>query len=124
MVLSACETGLGRVGGGEGVYGLQRAFRLAGARSVIGSLWKVDDAATQALMTEFYRNLWEKKLGKFEALRQAQLTMIHRYAPKEGKLTAPFAPNPAQSGTPAPQRRGKPLPPYYWAAFVLNGDWR
>jgi CHAT domain-containing protein len=86
VVLSACETGLGDVAGGEGVFGLQRAFGLAGARSVIASLWKVDDAATEALMVEFYRNLWEKKLGKLEALRQAQLAMIRGYDPQQGRL--------------------------------------
>src|SRR5262249_52995003 len=74
-VLSAWETGLGAWGGGEGVYGLQRAFHVAGCRDVIASLWKVDDGATQALMSLFYRNLWEKKLSPPEALRQAQLTL-------------------------------------------------
>ena len=74
-VLSACETGLGAFGGGEGVYGLQRAFHVAGCRNVVASLWKVDDAATEALMALFYANLWEKKLDPAEALRQAQLTM-------------------------------------------------
>src|SRR5262249_34876562 len=74
-VLSACEAGLGGAGGGEGVYGLQRAFHVAGCRDVVASLWKVNDGATQALMTLFYRNLWEKKLDAAEALRQAQLTL-------------------------------------------------
>src|SRR5262249_38661083 len=74
-VLSACETGLGEEGGGEGVYGLQRAFHVAGCRDVSASLWKVDDGATRALMALFYRNLWERKLDAAEALRQAQLTL-------------------------------------------------
>src|SRR5262249_39762138 len=74
-VLSACETGLGEAGGGGGVYGLQRAFHVAGCRDVVASLWKVNDEATQALMALFYRNLWEKKLHPAEALRQAQRTL-------------------------------------------------
>src|SRR5205807_3129911 len=74
-VLSACETGLGEVAGGEGVFGLQRAFNIAGTRNVIGSLWKVDDEATCALMALFYRGLFEGKGGRspLEALRRAQL---------------------------------------------------
>jgi CHAT domain-containing protein len=75
-VLSACETGLGRVAGGEGVLGLQRAFHQAGCRTVVASLWRVDDAATMALMTRFYANLWEKGLVPLEALRQAQLSVL------------------------------------------------
>ena len=73
VVLSACESALGRVDR-EGVFGLQTAFQLAGARTVVASLWKVEDRATQALMSEFYRNLWEENgVGRLEALRRAQL---------------------------------------------------
>src|SRR5439155_18188593 len=81
VVLSACETGVGEVAGGEGVFSLQRAFHLAGARTVIGSLWKVNDEATEALMVAFYQNLWQKKLGKLEALRQAQLALLRGALP-------------------------------------------
>ena len=77
VVLSACETGLGELEHGQGVMGLQRAFQAAGARAVVASLWKVDDAATTVLMEQFYTNLWDKKLPKLEALRQAQLAVLN-----------------------------------------------
>jgi len=125
-VLSACETGLGRAAGGEGVLGLQRALQTAGARTCVTSLWKVDDAATQTLMLEFYGNLWgidpatgkpRNKLGKLEALRQAQLTILRHYDPVRGKLRGlDLLDEPAN----APQHGS----PFYWAAFVLSGDWR
>lgn len=70
VVLSACDTGLGEVNS-EGVFGLQRGFKLAGAKSLLMSLWKVDDEATRALMTEFYRHLLDGK-SKIESLRLAQ----------------------------------------------------
>jgi CHAT domain-containing protein len=118
-VLSACETGLGRVAGGEGVLGLQRAFQTAGARTCVTSFWKVDDTATQLLMKEFYTNLWQKKLGKLESLRQAQLTMLHRYDPGERKLAQRGGLQ--RPGTSSGFQRGAP---YFWAPFVLSGDWR
>jgi tetratricopeptide (TPR) repeat protein len=112
-VLSACETGLGRQAGGEGLLGLQRAFAVAGCRSVIASLWKVDDRATQALMAAFYRVWWGKKIvSRVEALRQAQLSLL-----KEGVRSMVREPLPAA-------KKDDRLPPYYWAAFVLSGDWR
>jgi CHAT domain-containing protein len=111
--LSACETGLGESAGGEGVLGLQRAFQTAGARSVVASLWKVKDDAARSLMIDFYDNLWRKKLSRLEALRQAQLTMLREGIKRGLELEAGQQPD---------QRRR--LPPYYWAAFVLSGDWR
>jgi CHAT domain-containing protein len=120
-VLSACETGLGESGGGEGVYGLQRAFHVAGCKNVIASLWKVEDAATQALMTLFYRNLWEKKLDPAEALRQAQLTLYRNPAAVEvaRKRGADFT----ESDLPEvkPDAKRKHAPTAHWAAFTFSG---
>ncbi len=91
VIMSACETGLGDVKSGEGVYGLQRSFLVAGADALIMSLWKVDDEATQLLMSSFYAN-WIKSKDKQKAFKQAQLQLMARY--KE---------------------------PYYWGAFVMIG---
>ncbi|HEV2970988.1 MAG TPA: CHAT domain-containing protein [Pirellulales bacterium] len=80
----------------------------------IATLWKVSDDASRSLMIEMYENLWgEKKMSKLEALRQAQLSML-----REGvKRGLDFKDD-------QPPNRDHRLPPYYWAAFVLSGDWR
>jgi CHAT domain-containing protein len=122
VVLSACETGLGQAAGGEGLLGLQRSFQAAGAKTVIASLWKVDDAATRDLMERFYDNLWSKTkedgqtplYTKLAALREAQLWMLKERGPRGA------TPTEADLATAGESR----LPPYYWAAFVLSGDWR
>jgi CHAT domain-containing protein len=129
VVLSACDTGRGSVAGGEGVLGLQRAFQLAGADAVVVTLWAVDDGATQRLMGEFYRNLWDRKMSKAEALRAAQLRLLR------GEEVGPEAALTGLAGGPAvalgrPRgvtRSDAPLDyrhPYYWAAFSLCSDGR
>ena len=99
VVISACESGLGDLQVGEGVYGLKRAIAVAGARSSLLSLWKVDDVATKVFMESFYGRLKQGQ-GRAEALANTQ---------KE------FRESPDRSE----YRR-----PYYWAAFQLSGDWR
>ncbi len=111
-LLSACETGLGNVADGEGLLGLQRAFQVAGARSVVASLWEVSDDATRALMERFYDNLWQKDLSTLESLREAQLWML-----REGRQRGLVR---VDQPKPDNQRSS----PFYWAAFVLSGDWR
>ena len=92
VILSACETGLGVLKSGEGVYGLQRAFRVAGAENIIMSLWKVSDEATKDLILSFYKK-WTSGKSVKEAFREAQRELRDKY---------PGA--------------------YYWAAFVLIGN--
>jgi CHAT domain-containing protein/Tfp pilus assembly protein PilF len=98
VVLSACKTGVGRDVRGEGMIGLTRGFMYAGASRVVASLWNADDAATAYLMKRFYKvMLGEKRLSPAAALREAQLEML-----KKRNYSAP----------------------YYWAAFLLQGEWR
>lgn len=124
-VLSACETGLGDVAGGEGTFGLQRAFHLAGTRNVVATLWKVPDQPTAALMGVFYRNLWEKNLTPIEALRQAQLE-VYRNPGKIGTLAEGFRGQfeevPGAIGR-VESADGK-THPRHWAAFTLSGPGR
>jgi CHAT domain-containing protein len=126
-VLSACETGLGDAAGGEGVFGLQKAFHLAGCQTVVASLWKVDDDATAALMGLFYRGLWVDRLGPREALRRAQLALyrhpelIGTLAPKRG---ADFTETALPAVAATPPAAGPTAPTSQWAAFVLSGAGR
>jgi CHAT domain-containing protein len=94
-VLSACETGSGRLEGEEGIMDLARSFLIAGAKSVVASLWAVDDLSTATLMGFFYEHL-AAGLEVREALRQAQLDFIRNY--------------------------GSKAEPYYWAGFEVIGD--
>jgi len=95
VVLSACDTGVGEVRTGEGVYGLRRAFTLAGAESLVMSLWPISDFTTRTLMTSYYQNL-KQGMGRGEALRQVQLDML---------------------------KKNPKLHPFYWANFIQSGDW-
>ncbi len=97
VVLSACQSGLGKLVRGEGIIGLTRAFMYAGAKSVVASLWSVEDKSTSVLMDEFYKYLIKNNLSKTEALRKAQVSMISSRDYSH---------------------------PFYWAPFVLTGDWR
>jgi CHAT domain-containing protein/tetratricopeptide (TPR) repeat protein len=96
VVFSACQTGLGDVFDGEGVYGMRRSVVIAGAQTQVMSLWQVDDFATRDLMIRFYK-LLDKGKGRGASLRDAQLKVL------DDKRTSH---------------------PYYWAAFTLTGDWR
>lgn len=97
VVLSACETGLGKEIKGEGLVGLTRGFMYAGAPRVVVSLWSVNDRATADLMTRFYRKMLKDNLRPAAALRAAQIEMLKESQWRE---------------------------PYYWAAFALQGEWR
>ncbi|MBC7912315.1 MAG: CHAT domain-containing protein, partial [Pyrinomonadaceae bacterium] len=97
LVLSACQTGLGKEIKGEGLIGLTRGFMYAGSQRVAASLWKVDDAATAELMARFYRGMLKEGHTPAAALRTAQVEMWQQ---KQWRA------------------------PYYWAAFVLQGEWK
>jgi len=95
VTLSACDTGIGQVRNGEGVYGLRRAFALAGAETLVMSLWPVSDTIARETMTAYYTGL-HAGLGRGEALRQAKLAML---------------------------KRGERRHPFYWASFIQSGEW-
>jgi CHAT domain-containing protein/Tfp pilus assembly protein PilF len=95
VVLSACDSGMGEVQNGEGVYGLRRALAIAGAQTQVSSLWKVSDEATRILMVDYYERLLQGE-GRSEALRRAQRAMLGN---------------------------SRFSHPYYWASFIPIGDW-
>lgn len=96
VVLSACETGLGELREGEGVFGLRKAFRIAGAKTVVSALWSIPDEQTTDLMGELYRS---SDLSIAERIRGAQLSLIDKM-----------------------RRDGDPTHPYLWAGFISAGN--
>jgi CHAT domain-containing protein len=123
VVLSACETGVGRVRSGDGPQGLQRAFAAAGARTVVMSLWQVDDAATRDLMVGYYQSL-RRGQSRAVALRQAALTVAKGGVAVGKPLTAAGQRGAEALGAPVEQAQRRLRHPYYWASFQSVGDWR
>ena len=122
VALSACQTGLGEITG-DGVFGLQRGFKKAGANTLLMSLWKVDDTATQLLMTQFYKNLLAG-MGKYEALAAAQKYL--RELEVEVKITSGktyFQQKQDERAGKQEEVKYKTMrryaDPKYWAAFIL-----
>jgi CHAT domain-containing protein/tetratricopeptide (TPR) repeat protein len=101
VVLSACDTGLGKIRSGEGVFGLRRAFRIAGAQTLITSLWAVEDDAARKWMRTLYEKRFQKKQKTAESVRNASLEVLQER-----------------------RRKNKSTHPFYWAGFVASGDWR
>jgi CHAT domain-containing protein len=95
VTLSACDTGVGEIRNGEGVYGLRRSFVLAGAESMVMSLWPVSDSVARETMVAYYTGL-RAGLGRGDALRQAKLALLRRKIRQH---------------------------PFYWASFIQSGDW-
>jgi CHAT domain-containing protein/tetratricopeptide (TPR) repeat protein len=100
-VLSACDTGLGEIKAGEGVFGLRRAFQVAGARTVIMSLWSVEDRSAMEWMRALYEARLRRGLNTADAVREASLTVLRQR-----------------------RARGQSVHPFFWAGFVASGDWR
>jgi CHAT domain-containing protein/tetratricopeptide (TPR) repeat protein len=141
VTLSACDSGLGRQGGGDGLLGFAQAFLLAGSRSVCLSLWQVDDTATALLMDRFYRNLLGKRedgakpMGKAAALREAKQWLRNVPASEalqrlgvisEGVVRGQRPAREEMRGVPKPKDAAGDYKPYahprYWSAFILLGE--
>ena len=99
-VLSACDTGLGQITAGEGVFGLRRALQIAGVHTIVMSLWSVEDQSTRAWMRALYRARLSDHLDTPDSVRAAGLRLLTDR-----------------------RARGESTHPFYWAAFVAAGDW-
>jgi CHAT domain-containing protein/tetratricopeptide (TPR) repeat protein len=132
VTLSACNSGLGKVSGGEGYLGFSQALFLAGARSLVLSLWEVDDASTALLMTRFYENLFGRDgsspMPKAQALAEAKRWLRGLDAGEVEQLTRDLATR-GTRGRIAPRQPAGPVRavrtfehPYYWSGFILVGD--
>jgi|GEM_PF-684573 len=132
VVLSACQSGLGKQAGGEGYLGFTHALFLAGARSLVISLWKVDDTSTALLMTRFYENLLGKRAGlkaplsKDEALREAKYWLRTLTVEQRDQEVALRSERGSRVVSGPPRETAKPAHPYehpyYWSPFILIGD--
>jgi CHAT domain-containing protein len=100
-ILSACETGTGEFLNGEGIFGLRRAFQIAGVRTLVTSLWSVKDETTREWMNAFYHASTDENQTTVDAVRNASLRILRDR-----------------------RSRGEDAHPFYWAAFVASGDWR
>ena len=100
-MLSACDTGLGQLRAGEGVFGLRRAFQVAGARTVVMSLWQVEDRSARVWMRALYEGRLVQGLDTADAVREASLSVLR-----------------------SRRARQQSTHPFYWAGFVAAGDWR
>ena len=100
-MLSACDTGVGTIQAGEGVFGLRRAFQVAGVGTLIMSLWSVEDESAREWMQALYEGRLQKGFDTAEAVRAASLAVLN-----------------------ARRERGESTHPFYWAGFVAAGDWR
>jgi CHAT domain-containing protein/Tfp pilus assembly protein PilF len=118
VVLSACETGVGEVQNGDGVYGLRRALVLAGSESQVMTLWQVSDDATRDLMIEYYRRL-QTGAGRGEALRAVQLAMLSGAQKASGGQQRGLG-----GDQPGNRRAANWSHPFYWAAFIQSGAWQ
>ncbi|MBX7221501.1 MAG: CHAT domain-containing protein [Blastocatellia bacterium] len=120
VVLSACDTGVGEVKNGEGVYGLRRALVLAGSETQMMSLWPISDEATRELMTTYYQ-LLKAGIDRNRALRAVQLGFL--YGSKVDFSNVPASLARLEAGSPA-KSAGKHSHPYFWAAFIQSGEWK
>jgi CHAT domain-containing protein len=123
VVLSACDTGVGEVKNGEGVYGLRRALVLAGSETQVMSLWPVSDKATRDLIIEYYRRLLKGE-GRSAALRQVQLQMLAGQWRSGTDANRLLVAKGQPGATPKESTRARDYShPYYWASFIQSGEW-